>query len=191
MTSFDYIILFLLAISLTVGYNKGLLKQLGIFCATFAGIIIGRVFARPLARFIIDAEYLDASDGWLQLLNKESILVIIVAIILFIVTFIATKILVGYLQVALETWHLGFLNRIGGMIFTTFLIFLMFSIILNVLQLAKSDGPIVPYKGIFNGKEVTFIMGFAPATFGVATSWYQEVTEKSSSATLIDSQKEK
>lgn len=178
MTGFDYIIIILFFVSFLVGYRKGLLKQLGLFCAVFAGTAAARAFSGTVAQWIESNGYFNRFDDENSILSIGYVRDIIVSVGIFIIVFILTKFLVSYLQVAIETLHLGWLNRIGGVIFTVFLSFLVLSVLLNVFQLFKSDGPVVPASGFYDGKLSVAVMELAPLTFGTTTSWWNNFNNR-------------
>lgn len=175
MTSFDIIIIVVFVCSVAVGYRKGLLKQLGSFCAFFAAVAASRVLTAPVSQWIDDKGYIQATQGAMAFLSTDYMRGILVAVVIFAITFIVVRIIVSYLQVAIETLHLSIVNKIGGVIFTTFVSFLVLSIILNVFQLFKTDSPIVDPSGLCQGKLAVGVMELAPATLGVATTWFENV----------------
>lgn len=179
MTSFDYIILIVLVISLVVGYNKGLLKQLGNLCAIFASIALCRIFVSPISEWMIEHIFTDVGNGTPGLLHNEYVAGILVGIGIFIITFILVKLLFKYLQMTFESLHLSFINRIGGMIFSTFFSFLILSLALNLLQVFKSDGPIVKPGGMCDGKVAVAVLELAPLTIGTVNYWFTQEEVKS------------
>lgn len=183
MTTFDYVIIIVFIIAFSFGYRKGLLKQLGTFCALFASIAVCRVFTSPLSEWLEKKGYMSSIETNSGLLENEYFKGVIISVLLFVVTFIIVKTLVASLQYVVESMHLSLLNKLGGVVFSCFLSFLILSMGLNVLQLFKTDGPIIEVDGLAGGKLASCVMNMAPATLGVASTWVKNINNFSNDET--------
>lgn len=177
MTSFEWIILIVIGLSIFIGYRKGLLKQLGSFCALFAAIALSRLLNKPLAQWMLKEGYLkiDESD---TIFNNEFVINTISAVLIFLIVYIITRIVFKWIKLTFQTLHISILDRISGAVFTTFLSLLFFSLILNLIQLFKTDGVIVKSNGIMGEKGINAIMGLAPMTFGYTVTLIKDFEKK-------------
>jgi membrane protein required for colicin V production len=112
------------------GYNKGLF----VAAFSFAGIIIGLVVAFKISATVTEwlSQYTHIETSWMPLV---SFFVIIIAILLL------SKILAGILQKGMEFMLIGWINRLGGVLFYVLVYTVLLSIFLffaEKLQLFKA-----------------------------------------------------
>ena len=187
MSSFDYFIAIVLIISLAIGYHKGLMKQLGFFCAIFVAVVMSRLFTSPLSRYLLDNGYLKSDSDSIGLLNNEYIASILTGVGIFVVSFIGVLIVVRCLRMAIASIRLTALDRLGGMLFTSFMSLLAISLVLNVCQLFKKDGPIVKMDGVGGGKVAEWVLKIAPVTFGTASLWMHTLDQSDDAGKTVAS----
>lgn len=171
MTTLDYIIIILLAVSLFLGFKKGLLKQLGSLAGVIIGIVAARLFTSSLSQWLAEKGYFDYLVSAAPEMFREYVNSTIAALILFIGGYFLTRLIVSLLNFTLGVFPLNFINRCTGAVFTVFINFLILSLILNFIQVFKSDGSIIGKPGLYDGKVAEWVMNLAPATFG-ATKYF-------------------
>lgn len=102
----DIVILIFVAIAIIRGMERGLVSQVVSLAAVFLGIYLAFVLSGPVSELL--DKYINASPTLLRII-AFAVIVIAVAICCTLLETIVNKIL--------KVVHLGFLNRLGGVIF--------------------------------------------------------------------------
>jgi|SRR5215203_1827185 len=127
----DIVAVVLLIISVYKGFRKGLIVAVFSFLAFFIGLAAALKLSAIAATYIGDT--VNISGRWLPV-----IAFLIVFFIVVLLVRIGAKMVEGVVKVAM----LGWLNRLGGVVFYILIYFFIFSIILfyaNQLHLIKSE----------------------------------------------------
>ena len=171
MGAIDFIILILGAISLLAGYRKGLLGQLGAIIGLIAAVAAARLLTQPALTWLNDHGYLLAnqSSQWSPTQYMPKILV---SILIFIIVFFVAKLIFNYTRLFFESLSLGFVNRMGGALFSLFIAMFCLSLFLNFCQYFKKDGWIVEGSTLGGGKLAASVMSLAPKTLGTAVDFW-------------------
>lgn len=115
----DIILVLVLIAALFKGYSKGLV--MGLF--SYISLLVGLAASMKISVVVADriGEVVKVSDQWLPFLSF---------IIVFIAVVIAVRWVGGLLQLSVQKLMLGWLNRLGGLLFFGLLYLTIFSVII-------------------------------------------------------------
>jgi membrane protein required for colicin V production len=151
----DIIFAVLLVLALFRGYSQGLI--LGIF--SFLSIIIGLAAALKLSAVVAGyiGEAVKVSEQWLPLISF---------IIVFIMVVLLVRLGARAIQKSIELVMLGWLNRLGGILFFVFIYTLVYSVLLFYGEEMK----LISAETISQSKTWTYIRPIAPKVIdGIGT----------------------
>jgi membrane protein required for colicin V production len=129
--SIDIIIAILCVLAFIRGYKKGLLWAIASLAAVVLGSLVSLKLSHRFAAFISEQGFLD---------SKYTL--IIAYIILFIAVMYGLRLLIKFVEKILETFFLGWANRLaGGLLYVVFTLFVASSILwlANQVQLIKEQ----------------------------------------------------
>lgn len=156
MSVFDIIIVAILLFAVVRGYITGLIRQLGILL----GIVLGIVFSSMLAPLMIEFLSFVSGGNW-NLGNRAA------TIFAFILIFLLTYIIGHVMHKTASTLKVGWLDRLGGALFSIAKYLLIISLLLNIYKIGYE---------FISGKEAPAAAGvtydkairFAPLVIGYA-----------------------
>jgi membrane protein required for colicin V production len=177
----DVIALVLLVLSIYKGFTKGLIVAVFSFVAFIVGLAAALKLSALAAEYIGSAVHV--SQRWLPVIAFLAVFIIVVLLIR-----LGAKMLEGIVQVAM----LGWLNRLGGIIFYILIYVFIFSILLfyaSQLHLIKTEtkegSTVYPYIEPIAPK-IMNVMGsvipFFKDMFGQLLQFFQNVSDKNHSA---------
>lgn len=127
----DLICFFFLLTGIVKGYRKGLIVALFSIIAFIAGIAAAIKFSAVASEKL--APHFSSLGKWLPLFSF---------LLVFILIVLAVNLLAKLLQTAVETLLLGWINRIGGMVFYVLIYCVFFSVLIfyaTQMQLINSS----------------------------------------------------
>lgn len=163
MNYLDIILGILLILAAIGGLRNGLVAELASLAALVLGIWGAIKFSGITADFLV--ENFNFTSRYLSIIS-------------FIVTFIVIVILVhivgGVVGKIIETAHLGFLNRMAGLVFGVLKSALILSILLVIFDKIDEDVHILSEKTKTESKLYSPIRNFAPRIFPFVDFWSDE-----------------
>ena len=128
MSAFAIFILIVAAAAAILGFNKGMLAQIGSILAFVGGVMACRIFGPAVAGLFSTSEEPGATG------------IAIAYAAVFIVAYIAIILLFRLLRGAVHAVRLGILDRLAGAAFKTFIWMFMLSIALNIFATLNPKG---------------------------------------------------
>lgn len=126
----DILLLIILVLAIIKGYQRGLI--VGIF--SFVAVIIGLAAAMKLSA--VAADYIGSavkvSDRWLPVISF---------IVVFIVVVLLVRLGANLIQKTVEFSMLGWVNRLGGMLFYAAIYIIVYSVVLFYAEQVKLVQP--------------------------------------------------
>ena len=162
----DLILAVLLAIALVKGYRRGLIVALFSVVALIVGLAAAIKLSAVVAGYI--GNTVKVSEKWLPIVAFLVVLVIVVVVI---------NMVGKVLQTAVESVMLGWINRLGGMLFYGLFYLLLYSILLFY---ATQIGFIKP-ETIQDSASYAHIAPLGPAAvekLGIALPWFRDMFEE-------------
>ena len=143
----DIIFAVLIVFAILKGYQRGLI--IGIF--SFLGIMIGLAAAIKLSAVVARkiGPAVNVSDKWLPVISF---------IIVFIVVLLLVRLGANLLQKTIETAMLGWVNKLGGIIFYALIYIIIYSIVL--FYVVKLE--VIKQETIDNSVTYSFVQPWGP-----------------------------
>lgn len=159
MSALDIIILVIFIGTVIYGYRQGVVRQIGAVGGFVVGLLACRLFGAPVTEWLMQhgPERVNSAYFW----------GIVSAVVLFIAGYAAARIVASFVKTVVHTVALGFFDRVLGSIFSVFAGLFIFSILLNIFQIFKTDGSIIDSSTMLNGAVARFVLDLAPWVMGV------------------------
>lgn len=161
MGALDWLFILVLIAAIAIGYWRGFFKQLGAVAGILLGIIVCRIWADDVARFLTPAN----ADH-----NEAYITMVIAYVLLFFVVYLASQAIFMFFKNVVSALKLSILDRLGGIAFTIIEYFFILSLLLNLWQAVSSDKSITRYSRIDHGRAAVVVLDFAPTVIGTETA---------------------
>ncbi len=123
LTAIDVIILLVLLVGIIDGFRKGVIRQAFSLGGLIAGLIVGSLFCKPMATFLLDSIKL----------SEKAAVVLSFILILIVVPLIFTF-LGSLLCKLIRHTPLGFLDRVAGAFFGLVVYFLFTGLAIQLLE---------------------------------------------------------
>ena len=161
MTLTDILILLIVLGGLVLGYRKGLLGQLSSLIAWMVALVLCYCCG-DLVKDIFLA-FVPSAAHW----PLASITVKTVSLALaFIIVMVIIRLVMRLFKGAVETAHLGFLDKAGGALLFMFKYAFVLSIALNLLYAVNPDMSTFGTKHMLNNKPYEFTLDLMPKVLG-------------------------
>ncbi|MDE6317421.1 MAG: CvpA family protein [Muribaculaceae bacterium] len=160
MAALDVLIILLFIAAVAYGLYKGFIAQFGSVGGVLVGIVACRLFSDPLARLLAGG-HPDANDAYVS--------GVFACVILFIVGYFAARLVAGLVKTVSRALHLTLFDRVGGVVFSLFEWFLVFSLLLNIWQAFRPDISVVAGSRLAGGRAAAAVIDFAPKVLGSET----------------------
>lgn len=148
----DIIILAIVVVGGVIGFNKGIVSQVGQIAAIIAGIIAARLFGGNIADWISGA---DSTPGSLDTVCGYGVA--------FLGAYCLTWLVARMVRKVFHTVHLGIVDRLAGAAFKIAQWALLLSLAINFVLLVSGDDERLHDPGL-PWREA--MVDFAPATLG-------------------------
>ncbi|MDB5196677.1 MAG: colicin production protein [Flaviaesturariibacter sp.] len=173
----DVIVLVLLLVALFKGLRKGLIVAIFSFLAFIIGLAAALKLSTAMAAYL--GENISISQRWLP---------VVAFIAVFVIVLLLVRLGAKAIEAAVRLVMLGWLNRIGGVLFFALLYLFVFSILLFysdslhlINESTKTDSQTYPYlqplaPKIING--LGAILPFFKNMFAELSSFFENVSKK-------------
>ncbi len=154
MSALDIVVIAVVLIAIVIGFNRGLILQLGSLLAIIIAIVCCRLFSGTVASFFNGLSQA-GSDSQLshQYLNS-----VIASILVFVIAYFLTKSVSFILKKMVHGVHLGIFDRFGGALINAFKWLIALSLALNLWCAVFPDSKAIKSSPL-TGK---WVLGFAP-----------------------------
>ncbi len=155
----DILILVIVVVGGVIGFNKGIVSQVGQIAAIIAGVISARIFGQGLAELISGADVPGAVDT----VSGYGVA--------FLAAYCLAWLVVRMIRTVFHTVHLGIVDRLAGAAFKIAQWSLLLSLAINFVLLVSGDDERLHNQGA-PWREA--MVKFAPATLGYLSDIVQE-----------------
>jgi len=155
----DILILVIVVVGGVIGFNKGIVSQVGQIVAVVAGVISARIFGEGLADMISGA----GAPGAVDTVSGYGVA--------FLAAYCLAWLVVRMVRKVFHTVHLGIVDRLAGAAFKIAQWSLLLSLAINFVLLVSGDDDRLHDQGA-PWREA--VVKFAPATLGYLSEMVQE-----------------
>ena len=161
MTLTDILILLIVLGGLVVGYRKGLLGQLQSLIAWVVALVLCYCCGDQVKDIFL--AFVPSAANW----PLASITVKTVSLaIAFIIVMVVIRLIMRFFKGAIDSVHLGFLDKAGGSLLFMFKYAFLLSIALNLLYAINPDMDTFGTKHMLNNKPYEFTLDLMPKVLG-------------------------
>lgn len=148
-----------------MGWRKGIVLQLGGLAAIVAGVVACRVWGSEaldwlLARCTEEGEVLTPAQSYFYTVLSR--------LLLFIAAWAVVKVVARFVRGLTHALHVGFLDRVAGMLFAMFEWLLVLSLALNLWMVVKPEADVARMGRMFNGHAAEAVVELSPKVLGWA-----------------------
>lgn len=168
MTTVDTIITIVVLGAAFLGYRKGLVMQLASLGAVVAAIVGCRLWGAEVADIFAGPQPTEEAtlQGTAMALGRHYLATVLGRAVLFSAIFIGVRVVTRFCRSVTRAMHIGFLDRIGGALFSCFEWLLGLSLIFNLWLVIRPSANIHTISTMFNGHAGEAIVEFAPMVLG-------------------------
>ena len=123
LTAIDIVLLLVMAVGLFMGICKGVIRQAFALGGLVAGLVLGKLFSRPVAVFILDS---------FRMSEKTAAVVAFLAILVLVP--VACTIVGGLLSKLVRVAKLGFFDRVAGGLFGLLKYFIFIGLFIQLME---------------------------------------------------------
>lgn len=167
MNYLDLILGILLLIAAINGFSKGFVEELAGLAGLVLGIWIAIHFSDMVANFLADSLHWNFKQ-----------LSIVAFVITFVIVVILVQIIGSVVNKMVKAVHLGFLNRLAGVILGLAKGALILSVLLIVFNRIDKDVHIISRETKANSRLFEPVKNFAPGIFPFLDLWGENKSEK-------------
>jgi membrane protein required for colicin V production len=167
MESIDIVFAILLGYSIYNGLKNGLFVEIASFCSLIVGIFVAIKFSH-IVRLALE-EKIKTNPKYIE---------IIAFAITFILVLIGIQLLAKFFTSIASFAYLGWLNKLGGAVFSMLKTILMFGVLLNLLEKINSNTMLVKQETIDKSVLISPIQEVSKFMSPNLEKWYEEVKEK-------------